>query len=509
MDLCAFRIEDVDFVATAGRDRMSQLFMWKKGQLSLLQTMDEHAGAVTGVLFEEDERRLITHSSDRSVVVRETMFREEGNVESLAFVMLRAITVKASPTSMCLTGNDELLIATVDRCIGKYKIKNGQCTSSFKCSDADGGEAAVMSKVLYASSLNGSPAIAGVASSDKSVRMYTEYGSLIARDWGHTEGITDVALLPADDNCSSSRLVTVAADSTIFIWDTVLANPAQAADPGGLGIVLEANGTPNDIALNPPLRKIISHTDLSRQRRLKSSSESEPVSPTASVGPRSPQRLRKKPSRISTATTPRLDPAFLSVFPDSPTSRRDSIRHRSPSPTTPRIAEAPKPRAQTSSKRRTSTAASNNLSTTLGRFNKSSDNVSKVKPTTSSPTATITAASVSSLTTSTDSVCRSLRSYRKRFAANGNAVLPPNSLRELEKELKLTLAALGARTEGCKADERGERKRTESIVTIGEDGDDSVSVIGLGRNGSVGGDGDVDVDAVVGALEEVGLEGGR
>ncbi|GAB7323867.1 hypothetical protein MBLNU13_g07303t1 [Cladosporium sp. NU13] len=497
--------QDVDFVATAGRDRMSQLFMWKNGQLSLLQTMDEHAGAVTGVLFEEDERRLITHSSDRSVVVRETMFREEGNVESLAFVMLRAITVKASPTSMCLTGNDELLIATVDRCIGKYKIKNGQCTSSFKCSDADGGEAAVMSKVLYALSLNGSPAIAGVASSDKSVRMYTEYGSLIARDWGHTEGITDVAFLPADDNCSTSRLVTVAADSTIFIWDTVVATSTQAADPGGLGIVLEANGTSNDIALNPPLRKIISHTDLSRHRRLKSSSEGEPVSPTATVGPRSPQRLRKKPSRISTATTPRLEPAFLSVFPDSPSSRRDSIRHRSPSPTTPRIAEAPKPRAQTTQKRRTSTSTSSSLSATLGRFNKSSDNVSSKsnKPTISpTPTATVTASST--LASSTDSICRSLRSYRKRFAANSNAVLPPASLRELEKELRLTLAAVAARVEGnsvtaeetscsAKKDERSERNRL---------GSDATSV--MSRNGSVV-DVDVDVDAVVGALGEVSV----
>ena len=73
--------------------------------------------------------------------------------------------------------------------------------------------------------------------------------------------------------------------------------------------------------------------------------------------------------------------------------------------------------------------------------------------------------------------------------------------------MKLTLAALGARTEGCKADERGERKRTESVVTIGEDGDDIVSVIGLERNGSLGGG--VDVDAVVGARGEVGLEHGR
>jgi hypothetical protein len=64
---------------------------------------------------------------------------------------------------------------------------------------------------------------------------------------------------------------------------------------------------------------------------------------------------------------------------------------------------------------------------------------------------------------------------------------------------------VAAKTDGCKADERGERKRTESVVTIGEDGDESLS--GLGRNGSVGGD--VDVDAVAGALGEVVLEDGR
>jgi WD40 repeat protein len=534
MDLCAFQIEDVDFVATAGRDRMSQLFMWKNGRLSLLQTMDEHAGAVTGILFEDGERRLITHSADRSVVVRETMFREEGNVESLAFVMLRAITVKASPTSMCLTGDNELLIATVDRCIGRYKIKNGQCALNFKCSDADGGEAAVMSKVLYAPSLNGSPAIAGVASSDKSVRMYTEYGSLIARDWGHTEGITDVALLPADENCSTSRLVTVAADSTIFIWDTVLSTPTQSTDPGGLGIVLEANNSSNDImALNPPLRKIISHSDLSRHRRLKSASESEPVSPTTTVGPKSPQRLRKKPSRISAATTPRLEPAFLSVFPDS-ASRRDSMRYRSPSPTNPRNTEppAPKPRVQTTHKpRRTSligpsTATATATSTsTLGRPPKSADSASKAKPTTS-PSATLTAASVSSLATTTDSVCRTLRSYRKRLAGQQAAVpLPPAALRELEKELRLTILALSARAEGSVVDEvelvkllkreevvgsAGEKRRLGSgdagngeEVDVEEAEVGRVTVDEVGCQQSVG----LDMDAVVGALAEVDLDG--
>lgn len=506
MDLCAFQIDGVDFVATAGRDRMSQLFMWKDGQLSLLQTMDEHAGAVTGVLFEDGEKMLITHSADRSVVVREIMFREEGNVESLAFVMLRAITVKASPTSMCLLGENELLIATVDRCIGRFKIKNGQCVTTFKCSDADGGEAAVMSKVLYASSLNGSPAIAGVASSDKSVRLYTETGTLIARDWGHTEGITDVALLPADDSCSSSRLVTVAVDSTIFIWDTVISNAGQSPDSGGLGIVLEPSSTVNDVALAPPLRKIISHTDLTRQRRLKSLSEGEPVSPTATVGPKSPQRLRKKPSRISTATTPRLEPSFLSVFPDS-SGRRDSIRHRSPSPQSPRTTDsnAMKNRAQTTTKSRASTIP------TIGR----SDNGTKVKPT-GSPTATITA---SSLSTSTDSLCRTLRSYRKRLAtqhaSNKNSVLPPAALRALEKELKLTVLALSARAEGTTLDEaelarllkRDECLEKNSVGKADMENGQHGAEVSPNENGVEGtGSRDVDLDAVVGALNDVELD---
>jgi hypothetical protein len=113
-------------------------------------------------------------------------------------------------------------------------------------------------------------------------------------------------------------------------------------------------------------------------------------------------------------------------------------------------------------------------------------------------------------------------------------VLPPTALRELEKELKLTLAALGARAEGnavvdetepskssqpLKKDDCGdrtrmasngtingddglERKRTESDATIGDDIIETV----LTSNGT----GDVgvqslDVDAVVGALGEVGL----
>jgi len=111
-------------------------------------------------------------------------------------------------------------------------------------------------------------------------------------------------------------------------------------------------------------------------------------------------------------------------------------------------------------------------------------------------------------------------------------VFPPTALRELEKELKLTLAALGARAEGNAADEaeltKGsakkdghiERERTESGGTIGDGfggkrrtesnatiGDDIIETV-LAHDGvGDGGARVLDMDAVVGALGAVGLEG--
>jgi hypothetical protein len=108
-------------------------------------------------------------------------------------------------------------------------------------------------------------------------------------------------------------------------------------------------------------------------------------------------------------------------------------------------------------------------------------------------------------------VCRTLRSYRKRLAAQQSAVpLPPAALRELEKELRLTVLALGARAEGCAVDEAelgrllkrdegvgGEKKRTKS--TDAGNGEGSVNDVGCQQSAGL------DVDAVVGALEVVEL----
>lgn len=59
-----------------------------------------------------------------------------------------------------------------------------------------------------------------------------------------------------------------------------------------------------------------------------------------------------------------------------------------------------------------------------------------------------------SLTSSTESVCRTLRAYRRKLASpnTGNDIAPA-AFRELEKELKLTVRAIGEKSQGKGVDE--------------------------------------------------------
>ena len=71
--------------------------------------------------------------------------------------------------------------------------------------------------------------------------------------------------------------------------------------------------------------------------------------------------------------------------------------------------------------------------------------------------------------------------------------MPPAALRELERELRLTVAALGGRSEG-----RERMGSDAAATTVGEEGGEGV----VGRNRRVKSV-DLDMDAVVGALGEV------
>ncbi|KAK5175067.1 uncharacterized protein LTR77_000204 [Saxophila tyrrhenica] len=439
VDIASFERVGKQLIASASRDRTIQLFEYCEGRLDLLQTLEEHAAAVSGLLATQEGNLLLSCSTDRSVVVREAVSRVN-DPDSVAYTILRTISLKSSPTSMCLKpDSDEILVSTVDRTISAFNCQSGRAGFSFKCSDGDGGEAAVMSKVTYAPSLNGNPIIVGVSSSDKSVRLYSEYGSLLARDWGHTEGITDVCLLMgkegdgATEQSTQAQLITVAADSTVFIWDTCSPAPKRSPEHS------ETNGTtetpsPNKLStpIGPPLRKVLSFSELSGFKRGRSVDDGIQASPSVerpAQPPPSPPRLKKKTSRITMAQPPKLEPPFnKSSFGGH--KRRSSLRKRSPSPPSPRGTV----RKEVTRK----------PSLGMSLRSKSSENV---LTTASAGTST----GFGSLNASTESVCRTLRAYRKKLATSSSSStdnITPETLRELEKELKLTARVVGEKSHG-------------------------------------------------------------
>jgi len=514
-DLCAFTRDGIELLATAGRDRMVQLLVWKRDQLDLLQTMDEHAGAVTGLLASSDGNTLLSCSADRTVVIRDAMLRDSSDPLTLAYVIRRTLTLKSAPTSFCFTREPGgLLVSSTDRAISSFNTITGQAGFSFRCGDSEGGDAAIMTKIIHVPSLNGNPTVVGISSTDKSVRLYSEVGTLLARDWGHTEGITDVALLPPsseDDSGlhSATRVVSVAADSTIFLWDTTSlgGSTKQPVDTNGSLDMLK-QATP----IGPPLRKVLSYSELSRFRRDKSIDEGQSMPsgvPSTTTQAPSPQRLRHKPSRTSVAQAPRLEPAFRTSLTSS--IRRRSLRQRSPSP--------PSPRNTVRKEHLTRPALA------LPLRSKSSENVLGGGAIGNASVPTPPRSGFGSVTSSTESLCRTLRAYRKRLAGATitSDSVAPEALRELEKELKITARVLSERSQGRSIDEavmaRLLDQASEKIVGMLDErikervegearkSAEGSPASGHGRGSSAGrGAEGMGPDVLAGALERVALE---
>ena len=354
-DIAVYEDSTNTFLATSSRDRSIQFFKWQADQLELQQTLDEHAGAVTGVLFSGTSRHLLSCSADRTIVIRQALETDNRNT---VFVISRTITLRSSPTSMRLSKYDNtVLVSTSDRSVHLINFDTGRVTHTFKAADAEGGDPVTLSSLVHIPSAVGSPVIAGVSSTDKSVRLYTEDGTLLARDTGHTEGVTDIALIEAspgdEDTAASTKIVTVAADGTVFIWHAAPPSRAPSTIPElTTSIISPAN--PVSPTARPPLRKVISSAEIVRLQRAKSPEceGGEPVSPSIL---RSPPVgvLRKKPSRLNVSHAPRLEPRSpLHETSDpfaSPRSRRSPSPSRSPT-RTPQAAAAS--RASKSSSRK-------------------------------------------------------------------------------------------------------------------------------------------------------------
>lgn len=496
-------------MATSSRDRTVQLLEHKAGEFELLQTFDEHVGTVNAVTFVANF--LISASSDRTIIVRRKVLRESGAGTSLlAYVPNRVITLKASPTSITSPEPDVLVVATMERQILSFSITTGAATDSFKAFDAEGEDAVVLSSLnvtSVGSSSSSRRILAGFSSTDKSIRLYDfARGALLARELGHTEGISDIAVLESADGSPESdkkMLISTGLDGLIMTWEFSTAKPSLPSAPlqepsqGLTTTVHDLDGSPirESILCRPPLRKVLSKLDLSEvagrgqpesingdqsaprlkkklptwalvPRKLKgpSAEESSLKTGRGQGGPisESPREMVETASSPNIEDKPRTVGRGLSASSDT-TGRPDVLRddgnssghlsgERSPSPqpAPPCLPGTPKAvhRANKGRLRRPPSIPSDlrDQAHSLSR-RRSMGNINEF----------------GSIGMASEQVCRTLRAYRKKIqAASGSKQI---QLDELEVELLATLRAVEARHE-CSGSRRTKAATESDLDTF-------------------------------------------
>jgi len=399
-------------IITAGRDRMVQVFLWKGESLDLLQTLNDHVGAVTGLLLVNSDKQLLSCSADRNIIVRDYLSKQVEGREISAYIKNRSIVLKVTPLSMTVDQRHltNILVSTADKQVLEYDILSGISTAGFKVSDIDGSNTAILSNITQVGAGSEQSYIAGISNTDKSVRMYDMTGNLVARDYGHTEGIAGICTMSRGSDDEGYSVVTIASDGTIFLWKPAIGiHDAADSDPvkGETPLVVQA-----------PVRRVLNPNDLAQLQDLRAPSERR-ESATGSR-PGSPKRNPSKLSQVQTpirniearVATPRRmsaapTPALSLVTSETNAIRRDSVSRSASPADSPRIPM--KARLGTGADRRRKSLS------------------------TGTP---ITDVNVSLM--AVEQMCRSLQFFRKKLATNTMDPLPAESIRDLQRELDLT-----------------------------------------------------------------------
>ncbi|TAQ89134.1 hypothetical protein B7494_g2527 [Chlorociboria aeruginascens] len=403
-------------VASCGRDRTIQLYRRIAGQWMLVQTLDEHSASVCSLFFTPNGEKIVSCSTDRTIHIRQLIKKDVAGQEIMGVVPLRIITLKASPVSMavCLDDHENhFVVSLLDRTVATYEISTGRLVSSFRANDSDGGDAVVLDALVMGmpNSIPGRPTIlAGVSSTDKSVRVYDGCtGSFLDREWGHTAAVTGVGLLEPSDT-DQKIIISTGSDGTIMIWDLSPRNQEDLTDL--LNSSREESPSKEATSARPPLRRVLSRAELAELQKASPSS-----TPTGRTSP--PRVVRRKTSRYGLAQSPSIPPPPMPTattkFDTDPTGRRRGsprTRSRSPPPS-PKGKEGRRPSLASLEPR--------------GRV-KSTGNFSEF----------------GTLNMATEQACRTLRAYRKKLLSSES--VKAEVLKELDQELRLTAMALGEKT---------------------------------------------------------------
>ena len=432
LDVAIHQTESSTLVASCSRDRTVQLFQKDDASWNLTQTLNDHSGSVCGVLFTNEGEKLLSCSGDRTIVVREMASKQSSDSNHIAFIPVRTLSLKSTPISMTVSTDmaETLIVSTIDRSINEFDISSGRSLATYRTADQDNNDAVVMDALIatkpvvnHKSTSSSSSIVAGVSTTDKSIRVYDRLGSLISREWGHTEGITSLACLNEPER---TEFVSTGNDATIMMWEMIwdpISRLPRTEDDVETGVQDgEASPRKEMTAAQVPLRKVLSKAELAAFRR-PSEPEVLTPAPTPKRTQSPPRSLRKKTSKYSLnsakggglpSSNPPKNRANTSpaLDLDDSSAQNSPLRDRSPSP------QSQKPSQRSADGARRPSLEPRARSKSAGP-----------------------ASDFGSINMSTEQVCRTLRAYRRKLNTSSEAVRRDN-LQALEHELSLTVKTL-------------------------------------------------------------------
>jgi WD40 repeat protein len=187
------------YLASSSRDRLIHVFK-AHDAYELLQTIDDHSGAITAVQFtaQQNQLHLMSCGADKSVMFRTLIT----TLSEPKFVMSHHVSTKATLYDMQIDATGKYAaVACQDRKVRIYNINSGKLTRSYKASLSDEG-------TLIKIELDRSGLYAATSGSNKVLCLYDFYsGQCIASMYGHSELVTDVKFTR-----DITRLISVSGD---------------------------------------------------------------------------------------------------------------------------------------------------------------------------------------------------------------------------------------------------------------------------------------------------------